>query len=71
MSHTLRQDANAAPVLETARLVLRLPHVRDLPANHRSHQLLVRMEAVVDPAAAHPYGDEPTQTWRHHAGGAA
>ena len=33
MSYTLRQDANARPVLETARLRLRLPHVGDLPAS--------------------------------------
>ena len=33
MSYTVRQDANARPVLETARLRLRLPHVGDLPAS--------------------------------------
>lgn len=181
MSYVLRQDASAAPVLVTARLVLRLPHMRDLPAstafwasdrshlmggpwtaaetafefkglldqwakhgfslfsvtrkgsdeaiggigpffpdshpepelgwslwnaadegqglayegaiaardwffatsghgtavshtdptNLRSHSLLARMGAVVDLTAAHPYGDEPTLTFRHHAGGAA
>ena len=37
------------------------------PLNHRSHRLCERMGAVVDPDAAHPYGDEPTLTWRHHA----
>jgi RimJ/RimL family protein N-acetyltransferase len=40
------------------------------PENHRSHRLLARMGAVVDPDAAHPYGDEPTVTFRHHAGAA-
>jgi hypothetical protein len=33
MSYTLRQDANARPVLETARLRLRLPQMADLPAS--------------------------------------
>ncbi len=37
------------------------------PANLRSH----RMGAVVDATAPHPYGDEPTLTYRHFAGGAA
>lgn len=40
------------------------------PDNARSHRLLERMGAVMDPAAAHPYGDQPTQTWRHLRGGA-
>lgn len=37
------------------------------PDNHRSHRLLARMGAVVDPDAPHPYDDEPTLTFRHHA----
>ena len=41
------------------------------PENHRSHRLCQRLGAVVDPNAPHPYGDEPTLTWRHHAGAAA
>lgn len=41
------------------------------PDNHRSHRLCERLGAVVDPAAIHPYGDEPTLTFRHHAGGGA
>ena len=41
------------------------------PVNHRSHRLLSRMGAVVDASAKHPYGDEPTLTFRHYAGGAA
>jgi RimJ/RimL family protein N-acetyltransferase len=41
------------------------------PANTRSHRLCERMGATVDPDAAHPYGDEPTLTYRHHAGGRA
>ena len=41
------------------------------PQNHRSHRLCERMGAVVDAAATHPYGDEPTLTYRHFAGGAA
>lgn len=41
------------------------------PVNIRSHRLLARMGAVVDPDAAHPYGDQPTQTWRHFARGQA
>jgi RimJ/RimL family protein N-acetyltransferase len=40
------------------------------PQNHRSHRLCERMGAVVDPHAAHPDGDEPTQSYRHHAGAA-
>ncbi len=40
------------------------------PLNHRSHRLCERMGAVIDPDAAHPYGDEPTLTYRHHAGAA-
>ncbi|MGB7261324.1 MAG: GNAT family N-acetyltransferase [Albidovulum sp.] len=40
------------------------------PANSRSHRLCERMGAVVDADAAHPYGDEPTLTYRHFAGGA-
>ncbi len=40
------------------------------PGNHRSHRLCRRMGAAIDPDAAHPYGDEPTLTFRHHAGGA-
>ena len=39
------------------------------PDNHRSHRLCERMGAVVDPAALHPYGDQPTLTYRHFAGG--
>lgn len=38
------------------------------PDNHRSHRLCERLGAVVDPQAAHPYGDEPTLTYRHFAG---
>lgn len=38
------------------------------PANLRSHRLCERLGAVVDAAAAHPYGDEPTLTFRHFAG---
>ncbi len=41
------------------------------PDNHRSHRLCERLGAVIDPAAPHPYGNEPTLTFRHHAGGAA
>ncbi|MCY1128048.1 GNAT family N-acetyltransferase [Frigidibacter sp. RF13] len=41
------------------------------PANTRSHRLCERMGATVDPDAPHPYGDEPTLTYRHHAGGRA
>ncbi len=41
------------------------------PDNHRSHALCARMGAVVDANAPHPYGDEPTLTFRHHAGVAA
>jgi RimJ/RimL family protein N-acetyltransferase len=40
------------------------------PDNHRSHRLCERLGAVVDAEAPHPYGDEPTLTWRHHAGAA-
>jgi RimJ/RimL family protein N-acetyltransferase len=39
------------------------------PVNYRSHRLCERMGAVVDPAALHPYGDQPTLTYRHFAGG--
>ncbi|OYW51645.1 MAG: hypothetical protein B7Z31_13715 [Rhodobacterales bacterium 12-65-15] len=35
------------------------------PQNHRSHRLCERLGAVVDPLAPHPYGDEPTLTYRH------
>lgn len=35
------------------------------PDNHRSHRLCQRLGAVVDPDAAHAYGNEPTLTWRH------
>ena len=38
------------------------------PDNHRSHRLCERMGAVVDPAALHPYGDQPTLTYRQFAG---
>lgn len=41
------------------------------PVNHRSHRLCERLGARVDPDAAHPFGDEPTLTYRHHAGGLA
>jgi RimJ/RimL family protein N-acetyltransferase len=41
------------------------------PANHRSHRLCERLGAKVDPTAPHPYGDEPTLTYRHFAGGRA
>jgi RimJ/RimL family protein N-acetyltransferase len=41
------------------------------PENHRSHRLCQRLGAVVDTDASHPYGDEPTLIWRHHAGGLA
>lgn len=37
------------------------------PGNTRSHRLCERLGAVVDPEAPHPYGDEPTLTWRHTA----
>lgn len=37
------------------------------PENHRSHRLCQRLGAVVDSDALHPYGDEPTLTFRHHA----
>ena len=40
------------------------------PDNRRSRRLLERMGAVIDPDAAHPYGDEPTLTYRHRAGAA-
>lgn len=40
------------------------------PANIRSHRLCERLGAVIDPHARHPYGDEPTLTYRHHAGSA-
>lgn len=39
------------------------------PANTRSHRLCERMGAAVDRDAPHPYGGEPTLTFRHHAGG--
>jgi RimJ/RimL family protein N-acetyltransferase len=39
--------------------------------NHRSHLLCERLGAKVDPDAKHPYGDDPTLTYRHFAGGAA
>jgi RimJ/RimL family protein N-acetyltransferase len=41
------------------------------PDNRRSHRLCARLGASVDPDAAHPYGDEPTLTWRHFHGGRA
>jgi RimJ/RimL family protein N-acetyltransferase len=41
------------------------------PVNTRSHRLCERLGARVDPDAAHPYGDEPTLTYRHFAGGRA
>ncbi|WP_216821456.1 GNAT family N-acetyltransferase [Tabrizicola sp. TH137] len=41
------------------------------PANARSHRLCERLGAVVDATAPHPYGDEPTLTYRHFAGGRA
>jgi RimJ/RimL family protein N-acetyltransferase len=41
------------------------------PDNHRSHRLCERLGAKVDPVAAHPYGDEPTLTFRHFARGRA
>ena len=41
------------------------------PANLRSHRLCDRLGAVVDADAAHPYGDEPTLTFRHFAGARA
>jgi RimJ/RimL family protein N-acetyltransferase len=41
------------------------------PANHRSHRLCERLGATVDPTARHPYGDEPTLTYRHFSGGRA
>ena len=37
------------------------------PANHRLHRLCERIGAVVDRHAAHPCGDAPSQTFRHHA----
>jgi RimJ/RimL family protein N-acetyltransferase len=40
------------------------------PDNHRSHRLCERLGATVDPTAPHPYGDEPTLTFRHHRGAA-
>ena len=39
--------------------------------NYRSHRLCERLGATVDPHAPHPYGDDPTLTYRHVAGGAA
>ncbi|MDW4550624.1 GNAT family N-acetyltransferase [Defluviimonas sp. D31] len=41
------------------------------PDNAASHRLCERLGAAVDPDARHPYGDEPTLTWRHDAGRAA
>jgi RimJ/RimL family protein N-acetyltransferase len=41
------------------------------PANAASHRLCARLGGVVDPDAAHPYGDDPTLTFRYYAGGAA
>jgi RimJ/RimL family protein N-acetyltransferase len=41
------------------------------PDNTRSHRLCERLGAVIDPDAAHPFGGEPTLTWRHSAGAAA
>ncbi|MCB1390496.1 MAG: GNAT family N-acetyltransferase [Rhodobacteraceae bacterium] len=41
------------------------------PANARSHALCRRLGAVEDPLAPHPYGDEPTLTFRHYRGIAA
>ncbi len=41
------------------------------PANTRSHRLCERLGATLDPTARHPYGDDPTLTYRHHAGGRA
>ncbi len=41
------------------------------PANAASHRLCGRLGATIDPDAPHPYGDEPTLTWRHVAGGRA
>lgn len=38
------------------------------PANHRSHRLCARLGGVVDPAAAHPYGDEDLLVWRYVRG---
>lgn len=35
------------------------------PDNFRSHALCVRMGAVIDPVAIHPFGAEPTLTFRH------
>lgn len=35
------------------------------PDNHRSHRLCEHLGATVDPDAPHPYGDEPTLTYRH------
>jgi RimJ/RimL family protein N-acetyltransferase len=41
------------------------------PDNIRSHRLCERLGAKVDATARHPYGDEPTLTYRHFAGGNA
>jgi|GEM_PF-1487303 len=41
------------------------------PENTLSHRLCARLGAVIDAAALHPYGEEPTLTFRHHPGGHA
>jgi RimJ/RimL family protein N-acetyltransferase len=41
------------------------------PANTRSHRLCERLGAAIDPDANHPYGDEPTLTYRHFRGASA
>lgn len=40
------------------------------PLNARSHRLCERLGGVVDPDAAHPYGDEPTLVYRYRRGAA-
>lgn len=77
MTWRLEQDATGGPVLVTGRLRLRRPVMRAVAAScpFRSgacaHHLPERTGAVVDAAALHPYGDEPTRICRHFAGGAA
>ena len=40
------------------------------PSNHRSHRLCARLGGVVEPDAAHPYGDEDLLVWRYARGAA-
>ena len=39
--------------------------------NYRSHRLCLRIGGAVDATAQHPYGDDPTLTFRYHARGLA